>query len=67
MASCLGLPIDHVIPDTTDPATVEQAVVRPGNTQLSVEALEGEVGVSAKEEKGFDAWWREWAERNRKA
>ncbi|GHJ90119.1 hypothetical protein NliqN6_6521 [Naganishia liquefaciens] len=67
MASCLGFPIDHVIPDTTDPATVEQAVVRPGNTQLSVEALEGEVGVSAKEEKGFDAWWREWAERNKKA
>lgn len=67
IASFLDLPIDHVIPDTTDPATVPQAVVRPGNTQLSVEALEKEVGVSAKEEKGFEAWWREWAERHKKA
>lgn len=66
IASFLGRPIDHVIPDTTDPSTLpNQTVLRPGNTQLDVEALEREVGVSAAEEKGFEGWWREWAERHK--
>lgn len=64
IASYLDLPITHVIPDSTDPSTLpNQTVLRPGNTQLSVEALENEVGISAKEEKGFESWWREWAAR----
>lgn len=66
IASFMNLPITHVIPDTTDPSTLpNQTVQRPGNTQLSVKELEEEVGISAKEEKGFEVWWREWAERYR--
>ncbi|KAI5449248.1 hypothetical protein NCC49_005164 [Naganishia albida] len=65
IAHYLGLPIGHVIPDTTDPATLpDQAVLRPGNTQLSVDALE-DMGIRAEEEKGFEQWWREWAGRYR--
>ncbi|KAJ9105040.1 hypothetical protein QFC19_003671 [Naganishia cerealis] len=65
IASFMNLPIDHVIPDTTDPSTLpNQTVQRPGNTQLSVEALENDVGISAKEDKGFERWWKEWAEKH---
>lgn len=65
IAHYLDLPIGHVIPDTTDPATLpDQAVLRPGNTQLSVDALE-DMGIRAEEEKGFEQWWREWAGRYR--
>ncbi|KAJ9093049.1 hypothetical protein QFC21_006540 [Naganishia friedmannii] len=66
IASFLQQPIEQVIPDTTDPAMLpNQTVQRPGNTQLSVRELEDKVGISAKEQKGFEAWWREWAERYR--
>lgn len=66
IASFLNLPIEHVIPDTTDPSTLpNQTVQRPGNTQLSVLELEEEVGISAKESKGFERWWTEWAEKYR--
>ncbi|KAJ9118448.1 hypothetical protein QFC24_006094 [Naganishia onofrii] len=66
IASFLNLPIEHVIPDTTDPSTLpNQTVQRPGNTQLSVRELEEEVGISAKESKGFERWWTEWAEKYR--
>lgn len=66
IASYLDLPISHVIPDTTDPSTLpNQTVLRPGNTQLSVEALENEVRISAEEEKGFENWWKEWAGRHK--
>ncbi|KAJ9112099.1 hypothetical protein QFC22_006399 [Naganishia vaughanmartiniae] len=66
IASFLNLPIDHVIPDTTDPSTLpNQTVQRPGNTQLSVKELEQDVGVSLREDKGFEGWWSEWAGRHR--
>jgi hypothetical protein len=29
-----------------------------------VDELEG-LGISAKEEKGFETWWREWAGRHK--
>jgi S-adenosylmethionine synthetase len=65
IAQYLGLPIEHVVPDTTDPATLpNQTVLRPGNTQLSVDELDA-LGISAGEEKGFETWWREWAQRHK--
>jgi S-adenosylmethionine synthetase len=73
-SSILSLPITHITPDTTDPnVAAEQAkkegksfTIRPGNTNLSVDELKELVGEEVvKEKKGFEVWWKEWAESRR--
>ena len=68
IASHTGASTSHVIPDAEDPATKPNpsGVVRPGNTQLSVDELR-ELGVDVGEgvSGGFDAWWKKWAEKNK--
>jgi len=68
IAPLLDLPISHVKPDSVDPATKPNpsGVVRPGNTQLSVEGLK-KLGVDVRETEsgGFEEWWKRWAEERR--
>ena len=52
----LGLPIDHIIPDTEKPVVKPGQTERPENTQLSTKGLK-EIGVDTREDEGFAAWW----------
>jgi S-adenosylmethionine synthetase len=64
IASHTGAPTSHVVPDAEDPASKPNpsGVIRPGNTQLSVDELK-DLGVDVEEtvSGGFDAWWKKWA------
>jgi S-adenosylmethionine synthetase len=56
IAKHLGLPINHVRPNT-EPPTGAAAAQRPENSQLSTKELE-EIGVDSGEQEGFDNWWK---------
>lgn len=56
IANHLGLPFDHVGPNTTPP-TGAAAAQRPENSQLSTKKLE-EIGVDTSEAEAFDSWWK---------
>lgn len=56
----LGLPIDHVIANTTPP-TGQAAAQRPENSQLSCKKLK-EIGVDTSEAEGFDGWWKRYCQ-----
>lgn len=60
IASSLGLPITHVIPDRNKPETKPGQTERPENTQLGTKALQA-LGVDVGEEQAFEDWWKVWA------
>ena len=61
IATALGLPYSHVIPDANKPEVKPGQTERPENTQLSTRSLQ-DVGIDTREDEAFEGWWKKWAE-----
>ena len=59
IADALGLPTDHITPQSEKPQIKPGQTERPWNTELSVTATEA-LGVSCAEEHSFKDWWNKY-------